>query len=297
MEIDSLQSFSKSVIRDFENELEQLLFKTGIYFRLFSRIKSVDSLKCKILQKREKKDVSYKIKDLIGFRIVLYFKEDIKICENLLFNQYKKIEEHVDKPDEKEFSPQRINYTFEIPERFSNIIPHNYLNYAKNTFEVQLRTIFSEGWHEVEHDLRYKCKDKWEKYKDDSRTLNGILATLENCDWAISKIFDELAYKNFKNNEWSEMIKNKFRVHLESEGLSNKIINLLNTDSTLGKKIYKANRYSILMTIQEHSLPLVYDNLFYLILLQEKINVNIDIPKTLQSYFTKDENKKEDNLS
>lgn len=51
------------------------------------------------------------------------------------------------------------------------------------------------------------------------------------------------------------------------------------------------------MTIQEHSLPLVYDKLFYLILLQEKINLNIDIPKTLQSYFTKDENKKEDNLS
>ncbi|MBK7959276.1 MAG: hypothetical protein IPK03_14995 [Bacteroidetes bacterium] len=25
-----------------------------------------------------------------------------------------------------------------------------------STFEVQLRTILSEGWHEIDHDLRYK---------------------------------------------------------------------------------------------------------------------------------------------
>ncbi|WP_202796549.1 hypothetical protein, partial [Thermophagus xiamenensis] len=61
-----------------------------------------------------------------------------------------------------------------------------------NTFEVQLRTILSEGWHEVDHSLRYKCKDDWKDYPDQERLLNGIYAALETNDSTLKSLFREI---------------------------------------------------------------------------------------------------------
>lgn len=43
------------------------------------------------------------------------------------------------------------------------------------TYEIQFRTTLSEGWHEIDHALRYKCKTDWDKHEDEERAFNGIL--------------------------------------------------------------------------------------------------------------------------
>lgn len=37
--------------------------------------------------------------------------------------------------------------------------------YIDDTFEIQIKTMFFEGWHEIEHDMRYKGEELWKNYK------------------------------------------------------------------------------------------------------------------------------------
>lgn len=76
-----------------------------------------------------------------------------------------------------------------------------------NTFELQLRTILSEGWHEIDHSLRYKSQADWLDYPENERLLNGIYASLETNDIALKNLFNELSYKHFKNRNWEGLIK------------------------------------------------------------------------------------------
>lgn len=79
-----------------------------------------------------------------------------------------------------QFTVNRHNLVFKVPDVYSNEIGIAIRNRPiDTTFELQLRSILSEGWHEVDHDLRYKSKSNWINQGDLSRALNGIMATLE----------------------------------------------------------------------------------------------------------------------
>lgn len=90
-----------------------------------------------------------------------------------------------------------------IPDKFSQdmrvaIKETGYEDLIDETYEIQIRTILSEGWHEVEHDLRYKCKEEWNNFQEESRLLNGIYATLESSEWAMLTLFEKLSYSQYK---------------------------------------------------------------------------------------------------
>ena len=69
--------------------------------------------------------------------------------------------------------------------------------------------MFFEGWHEIEHDMRYKTNFAddafWKGNPDLSRILNCIVANLELCDWSMIHLFDQIfaisrlcTYRSFK---------------------------------------------------------------------------------------------------
>ena len=84
-------------------------------------------------------------------------------------------------------------------------------------------------WHEVEHDLRYKCKEDWTGCESYSRALNGVIATLENAEWNMKSIFSEMARHNFSHSDYTAMLRNKFRLKFKSEQLSERIDSFLNS--------------------------------------------------------------------
>ncbi len=90
-----------------------------------------------------------------------------------------------------EFSAVRYNIIYELPLELLNG-ERNFpgaSHLIDSTFELQIRSILSEGWHEVEHDLRYKAKQDWIGNDVESRKLNGIYATLETSEWTMIKNF------------------------------------------------------------------------------------------------------------
>lgn len=259
----------RRVRKDLGREIQEKLKRSGIYFHIFSRLKEAGS----VWQKLEWKKDEYlkknkKMQDIVGIRIVLYYIDDIPICKELLRETYSIIEKdsHEDIPKVNEFNPLRMNYVCRMPEtmaaRFPSELWENYR--IDKTFEVQIRTTFSEGWHEVDHDIRYKHKEEWEQHYEFSRELNGIYATLEICDRSMVNLLERLAYKNYKTMQIEAMIRNKFRLRFENPAISVPLLEFLQKDQELVKQLYRTDREGpILFFASRYSegIPLTVDNL------------------------------------
>ena len=161
--ISNLDRVAREISRDIENELN----KIGLMYRILYRTKGFENLKEKIIRKGyENSDKN--LQDLIGIRITSYFEDDLELVQRILRKKFKLVEETIDKWQDFEFKPIRINLIFNLKtdlevEVVQTLKVNNILN-VDPTVEVQLRTVLSEGWHEVDHDLRYHCKEDWTNY-------------------------------------------------------------------------------------------------------------------------------------
>lgn len=264
---------SERILKEIVSDLESLLNRCGIMYHIFYRTKSEESIKNKL----EKKSETYraegrKMQDLLALRITLYFTDDVELVHEYLKSQSNFDSESVDEPEVDKFCPQRLNLVMRVPDALKNdmqvaISNSGFPDLIDDTYEVQIRTILSEGWHEVEHDLRYKCKKDWENYSEESRLLNGIYATLESSEWSMLTLFDRISYAQYKEKEWNSMLRNKMRLRFTDKGLSQDVINLLSDNHELAKRLFRTKRSKILKQVMEKkfSYPLTYDTVIHLL--------------------------------
>jgi ppGpp synthetase/RelA/SpoT-type nucleotidyltranferase len=255
------------------NEVERCIAKLGIMHRIFFREKTEDSLDKKINSNPGKYGANKKIQDLIGIRIALYFMDDIAIAHKALAEKFEFVpsDSQIDEPGSEIFKAIRCNLIFKLPEYFdfSSSVHPKHANLIDNTFEVQLRTILSEGWHEIDHDLRYKCNDDWAGLERENRALNGVYATLETSEWTLLKLFEELAYTHYKSANLRAMLNNKFRVRLKPSTLDENVITHVKNRPDLIKKIYRFDRSKILNCLScRPYIPLSMANLIFIMNLE-----------------------------
>lgn len=256
-------------IEEIQNQVAKILDKSGLYYRIFARCKSDFSTQQKLSTKAYNRENGYLMQDYIGVRIALYFYDDIPICEEIIRHHFNVISKSSSNQDSETFSPVVLNLICTIPEHSLGLIQKDLWEdfLFDKTFEIQIRTIFSEGWHEIEHDVRYKCKEDWARHQDLGRNMNGILATLETCDWSMVAITNELAYREYKNKEWSKMVKDKLRIHLTDSKISEQLSRLLDENNDLAKSIFRYDRSELLvyLTKIKTKLPLTANNMVFLI--------------------------------
>ena len=270
----SLQIIEKNISTKICDRLD----KVGILYRTFSRTKNDKSISEKITRKiLEEKPYSTdgkKMQDIIGVRIVTYFQDDIKLVKEILSNILEFIDEEIDTHELTVFKPKRTNIICAFDSKDQGIFnelkatsPNENLTLCDTTFELQLRTILSEGWHEVDHSLRYKCKNEWEQHAEKERMLNGIYASLEVNDLALKSLFIDLAYQHFKLKNWEAMLRHKFRLRFQSLSLKEEIIKILNENNDLAKKLLKIERETVMNQIAntEISIPINFNNIVFLI--------------------------------
>ena len=290
--------------------LESYLNKAGIYYRIFARRKTFGSIMKKLDQKRaEYQEKGKKMQDFVGIRIVFYFQDDVEVFHNKLKTMYgydtvnesntnaeleeitalcHQIEQYEElKPlvsmfplHDKLFMPQRLNIVMRIPPNLENLIESEMpvelsnedIALIDNTYEVQLRTVLSEGWHEVEHDIRYKTREEtwWEKCKEESRQLNGIYATLESSESALAKLIEGIAYKNYKSKEWDAMIRNHFRLRFNESTLPQEYVGLLNTNLNVARKCFRLERADLINWLWELTTPIPLSTEMVLCILNRK---------------------------
>ncbi|WP_455864734.1 RelA/SpoT family protein [Pantoea agglomerans] len=256
------------IARRIHDAIESELTRTGLLFRVFFRAKTKQSIENKINNNPGKYSVEgKKIQDIYGIRVAFYFSDDSILAQNAIKNifTYDHESSSIDSNKVDKFAATRCNLIFKLPEDLveeSQVLSTNEL--VDKTFEVQFRTILSEGWHEVDHDLRYKCNEDWIDNQDLSRALNGIYASLETSDWSMLKLFEDLAYKHYKGQKWNAMIRHKFRLRFTG-ALSENIAEIISTQE-LGKKVYRINRDDFLRKIFTYQLniPINMNNIIYL---------------------------------
>jgi ppGpp synthetase/RelA/SpoT-type nucleotidyltranferase len=244
-----VESISHSIAHDLERDISKHFDKCGLFYRIFSRCKSANSTVSKLKLKSKKyEEENKKMQDLLGVRLALYFKDDIDVCINIITSHYNIIEIVRDEEHTDTFSPIKLNIVCEMPKTLASLFSSEIWDFPiDKTFEIQIRTIFSEGWHEVEHDLRYKHKSDWDEHLDLSRNLNGIFATLETCDWAILNVFEQLSYQKYKTHDWNAMLRNHFRIRTDENTLSPQLEKIFNENPAVAKEFLKSDRKVLLL--------------------------------------------------
>lgn len=251
--------------------VEKCISNLGIMHRIFFREKAPNSLEKKISNNPGKYGEEKKIQDIIGIRVALYFLDDIAIVREALEKRFTYVakDSQIDEPISEVFKAVRCNLIFKLPESFdfTHSVDPELLPLIDNTFEVQIRTILSEGWHEIDHDLRYKCKDDWEGLDQENRAFNGVYATLETSEWTLLKLFENLAYTHYKNSNLRAMLTNKFRLRMKPSPLDESVLEYISGNRDLVKKIYRFSRTRILQCIaaRKHTMPLSIASLIFLI--------------------------------
>ena len=268
-------TFLDTILDSIVERLDDDLSRCGFMYHIFWRTKADRSIR----EKLEKKADGYrrdqkKMQDLLALRITLYFSDDVEILHQYLRSQSGFVSETIDTDDDRTFCPKRLNLVMRVPD-FWNRDLCDYLSRTfpdcadllDTTYEIQIRTILSEGWHEVEHDLRYKCQEDWKDFPDESRLLNGIFATLESSEWSMLTLFEKMTYSFYKKRKWTNMIRNKMRLRFHDKGLSNDISQYLTDHPDIGKSLYKVRRKKVIDFVlnNDFQFPLNYDTVIHLL--------------------------------
>lgn len=264
--------------KDICSKICERLDKIGLLYRIFSRVKDKNSITDKIERKKAEGEPysknGKKIQDIIGVRIVTYFYDDVHLVKEILSDVFHFVGEEIDEIELTVFKPKRTNIVCSFDENqketFNEVLKvtqNEALELTDHTFELQLRTILSEGWHEIDHSLRYKSKKEWQSHAEKERLLNGIYANLEVNDLAMKALFSELAYQHFKEKNWEAMIRNKYRLKFQQFELKTELKQILNDDTKIAKQLLKTDRIDILNKLSklEIPLPINFNNIVYFI--------------------------------
>ena len=216
-----MEVVKNSILERIQPLLDKAGMYYRIFARTKSHGSIVKKLTAKGSEYRKK---NKKMQDLIGIRVVFYFQDDVLAFYHKLqeIEGYDKNNESFSKKElneltdlinswgeninseksklkrllpfhDKIFMPERLNLVIRMNDKEAEMT-RDFLNGLNDseidvslidtTFEIQLRTVLSEGWHEVEHDLRYKTQqeDWWNFCTEESRMLNGIYASLETSE-------------------------------------------------------------------------------------------------------------------
>lgn len=272
-EIEEINNVKMSLL----NTLVTKLNNAGIYFNSTSRIKSESSLLHKLeTGKYSMQEGGRKIQDIIGIRINLFYLEDMDICEKILEETFLLDNWSKTKNEENKFEAQKCNGVFRIPSKYLRNIPASVWNKPfDQTFEVQLRTVLFEGWHEIEHEMRYKYKlgsdsketDLWTGHEDLSRVMNSIIANLELCDWSIMQIFNSIHDSQYKEKNWENAIRSKYRLRITQDPLKPELREYLDNNPDIVAQFYTVSKrelVEILLNKKYHK-ELTPDRVIYLI--------------------------------
>ena len=272
-EIEEINNVKMSLL----NTLVTKLNNAGIYFNSTSRIKSESSLLHKLeTGKYSMQEGGRKIQDIIGIRINLFYLEDMDICEKILEETFLLDNWSKTKNEENKFEAQKCNGVFRIPSKYLRNIPASVWNKPfDQTFEVQLRTVLFEGWHEIEHEMRYKYKlgsdsketDLWTGHEDLSRVMNSIIANLELCDWSIMQIFNSIHDSQYKEKNWENAIRSKYRLRITQYPLKPELREYLDNNPDIVAQFHTVSKrelVEILLNKKYHK-ELTPDRVIYLI--------------------------------
>lgn len=161
--------------------------------RVICRVKNVDSFMAKTEKLDDFKKLKYtvplkEIQDMIGARIVVYYKTDIPAAKDIVNRYFKRVEQKFLKPEDvTKFGYEGFHMVCSIP---TTVYPPPEVNLFADFFEVQIKTLYQHAWSQSNHGLGYKPGQTLTH--DDERMLAFIAAQ----SWGADKALCDLAIKH-----------------------------------------------------------------------------------------------------
>ena len=174
------------------------------------RIKKTGSLLAKIIRKNVERDEKFtekdyfqKITDLLGIRILYVFKEDYLSVHDQVMEAYggqlaQDISIKLKTGDDKEMYAQLLKKQPRVRvDENSTYRSIHYTLYARKTdielspqLEIQTRTVFEEGWSEINHKLVYKRNENLSEIKRISGLLSSMVGVCDTLGSIMKMIYD-----------------------------------------------------------------------------------------------------------
>lgn len=186
---DNIDSYRK-IDEIVEQKLTEALDEADIHtMQIAHRVKTAESTAGKLTRKPDKYASATDITDLVGFRIICYFTDQIdpisRIVEDLFVIDK---DNYVDKS--KVLKPNAFGYlsvhyicSLRPSEEYDEALTHL-------KFEIQIRTVLQHTWAEIEHDLGYKNELGVPRHV--RREFSQMASLLEVADAGFGRIKEEL---------------------------------------------------------------------------------------------------------
>jgi putative GTP pyrophosphokinase len=128
--------------------------------RVGARAKAVDRFVSKAAKALEDGGAKYEhpfeqIQDLVGARIVVFYKQDVDVVAEMVERYYRRIERKDLIPEsEAEFGYFGKHFILAVPQDVVDDDADR--DRTPKFFELQVKTLFQHAWSEANHDLAYK---------------------------------------------------------------------------------------------------------------------------------------------
>lgn len=180
-----------NISAEIETELKEALKCKLHVDKISCRVKTIDSYIGKINKEKDGK-LKYEtpikeIQDLIGARVVVYYKQTADEMFDYLSKYFSVVERTRVIPDE----PSKFGYEgLHLVCFISPIIFNKYKgkNLLPDFFELQIKTLYQHAWGQAEHGLGYKPGVKLET--DEKRKLAFIAAQSWGADEILSDLYN-----------------------------------------------------------------------------------------------------------
>lgn len=198
-----------------------------------SRIKDPNGLIEKVIRKTEDRRSKYgdnfeftvnnyknEINDLIGIRVIHIFKDQWQEIHNYIVKTWRVIEitanvrdgDNIDVFDDPNIEVRSKASGYRSVHYLVEFYPTN----EKVIAEIQVRTIFEEGYGEIDHLIRYSNNHIPELVKTNLLLFNRIVGSADE----MASLINELRNNLIENNKYEDIIKKQ---NIEIERLRNKM--------------------------------------------------------------------------
>lgn len=234
------QEYKGDYFKIMQNHLATIASFKNVHSYRF-RIKNTGSLLAKIIRKGYERQRKFtvenyynQITDLLGLRILYVFKEDYWLVHQQIMKEYGdqlaqdvsvKLKVGDDKEMYERLRQQYNNVRLDENETYRSI---HYTIYAnKNNIascprvEIQTRTIFEEGWSEINHKLVYKKNTGNQGLKKTSDVLSSMVGACDTIGTLMKTLYDTGVQPNI------DELKNQVDVSSEEDNVVQVIRNFL----------------------------------------------------------------------
>lgn len=200
---DFLDTYLKDVNKDKKADEEKVRIHS-----IRSRVKDPEHLLAKIIRKRQENYSKYKkldvcnyekiVRDLIGIRCLVLFKEDWQSIHYYILSKFENNVEYYIKDDISDFDEDVEHFYIAEPPKvhirngdtrdiYDKVLPpdsvidgkvyrsvHYIIKYKGVYLEIQVRTLFEEGWGEIDHAVVYPKYQNDKILKEYTELLNRL---------------------------------------------------------------------------------------------------------------------------